>query len=341
MLGMDVFKQDAFSAVTLTAALEKTGYVPGLLGSMPGLFVPVPVRTEVVLIEDRENAPALIQTTERGTPPAQKGDNRRKVRAFKTPRLAQASRITASELANVRAFGQENEVVQLATEISRRQALVRADMELTLENLRLGAVLGLVKDADGSTLYDWADEFTQTIPTEVDFDLDNATPAAGAVRRKCNTVKRSVVKALKGLGGNAVSVAALAGDNFWDDLVAHPEIEKTYLATQQAADLRNGFGMAWETFRYGGILWINYRGSDDGGMGIATDKAKFFPVNAGIFQFAMSPGESFDFVNTPGKLVYSQIVTDTARNTWADIEEYSYPLPVCTMPSALYQARRT
>jgi hypothetical protein len=35
------------------------------------------------------------------------------------------------------------------------------------------------------------------------------------------------------------------------------------------------------------------------------------------------------------------IVPDKDRNMWADVEVYSYPLPVCTMPSALYQAKRT
>ena len=32
---MDVFNQDAFTAVSLTAAVDKFGFVPGLLGSIP------------------------------------------------------------------------------------------------------------------------------------------------------------------------------------------------------------------------------------------------------------------------------------------------------------------
>ena len=72
-----------------------------------------------------------------------------------------------------------------------------------------------------------------------------------------------------------------------------------------------------------------------------TTKCKFFPVGAGIFRWAMSPGESFEFVNTPGQLVYSRIVLDKDRNTYADVEEYSYPLPVCTMPQALHRGKNT
>lgn len=341
MLTMDVFKGDAYSATSLTQSLDKMGYTPGFLGSIPGLFVPVPVRTEMIMIEERENAPALIQTSSRGTPPKQKGGDRGKVRAFKTVRLAESSRITASELQGIRAFGSETELKQLDTEIARRQVLIRNDLELTWENLRLGAVLGLVTDADGSTIYDWAAEFGQAIPNEIDFDLDNAAPATGAIRKKCNAVKRSVTKALKGLGGNSVRIGAIVGDGFWDDLVSHPEVEKTYLATTQASDLREGMGGAYESFRYGGITWTNYRGSDDGVVGVNSDKASFFPIGAGIFQMAMSPGESFEFVNTPGQQVYSNIVLDEKRNTYADVEQFSYPLPVCTMPSALFKGRRT
>jgi hypothetical protein len=232
--------------------------------------------------------------------------------------------------------------MQLQTEIARRQAKLRGDLELTWEFHRLGAVQGKVLDADGtSVIIDWEAELNQAIPAEVDFDLDNASPASGAVRKKCNAVKRSMIAALKGIGGNNVGICALVGDAFWDDLTSHPEVEKTFLATQQAQDLRNGFGTAWSMFKYGEITWINYRGSDDNAVSVGTDKAKFFPVGAGIFQVAQSPGESFEYVNTPGLPVYSGIVIDKDRNTWADVEVFSYPLFVCTMPSALFKARRT
>jgi hypothetical protein len=339
MLTMDVFKQDAFSSTSLTAAVDKIGYVPTYLRSLNGLFVPAPVRTTAVFIEERENAPALIQTSPRGAPPPQKGTEKSKVRSFQTVRVAMKSRVTADELQNIRAFGSETEVKQLQGEVARRQFRMRADLTLTEENLALGAVQGIVKDADGSTIYNWATEFSQSIPAEINFDLDNATPASGVVRKNCNAVKRSVLKNLKGLGGNAVRIVGLCGDNFWDSLTAHKEVRETYLNWAAAADLRQG--NAYGEFNYGDITWVNYRSSDDGAVGINTDKVKFFPVGAGIFQWAMAPAETFDFVNTPGQQLYSWIVVDKDRNAWADVELYTYPLPVCTMPQALHQGRRT
>jgi hypothetical protein len=340
MATMDIFNSDAFSSTSLSGSLDKLGYVPGLLRGLPGLYVPAPVRSESIFIEERENAPALIQTSQRGEAPPNRVGEKRKVRGFSTVRVAQKSRIHASEIQNIRAFGSESELAQVQTEVARRQLLMRRDFELTFENMLLGMVQGLAVDADGSTLYDWATEFGQTIPAEVDFDLDNASAASGAVRKKCNEAVRSITRGLKGLGGNQVRVVALCGDNFWDDLTANKEVRETYLNTMAAAELRSG--NAFEQFNYGGITWVNYRGTDDGTtVAVGTDKAKFFPVGAGIFQWALSPGESFDFVNTLGQEMYSWLVTDKDRNAWVDVEMYSYPLPVCTMPQALYRAKRT
>lgn len=340
MATMDIFAGDAFSATSLSGSLDKLGYVPGFLRGLPGLVLPAPVRTTSIFIEERENAPALIQTSERGEAPPRRVGEKRKARGFQTVRIAQSSRIHAYELQNIRAFGQESELAQVEVEVARRQLLMRRDVELTFENMLLGLVQGKAIDADGSVLYDWATEFDQSIPTEIDFGLDAASPASGIVRKKCNQVVRKILTSLKGLGGMGVRIHAICGDTFWDELTAHSEVRETYLQTQQASDLREG--NAFQSFNYGGITWTNYRGTDDGTtVLVPTTKAKFFPVGAGIFQWAMSPGESFDFVNTLGQELYSGVVTDKDRNAWADVEMYSYPLPVCTMPGALHQARNT
>ncbi|ODN70214.1 major capsid protein [Methylobrevis pamukkalensis] len=340
MATMDVFKNDVFSAVSLTAAVDKIGYVPGFLSSLPGLYVPTPVRTTDVFIEERSNAPALIQTSPRGAPPKQKARELRTARSFQTLRLAQSSTIQSSEIQNIRAFGSETELEQVQVEVARRLSLMRADMELTRENMLLGMVQGVVTDADGTPLYNWATEFQQTIPAELDFDLDNAAPASGVVRKKCNEVVRSITRGLKGMGGNAVRIVGLCGDAFWDDLTAHSEVRETFLNTQMAASLREG--NAFEQFTFGGITFVNYRGTDDGStVAIGTDKCKFFPLNAGIFPMAFAPAEPFDFANTLGREFYSWMVYDRDRNMWVQPEMYSYPLPVCVMPQALHRAKRT
>ncbi|MGF3022645.1 major capsid protein [Methylobacterium aquaticum] len=328
MLTMDVFRGDAFSAISLTASVDKFGYVPGYLGSIPKLIDPVPVRTKDIWIEERANAPALIQTSPRGSAPNQKGGDTRKGRNFRTVRLADASRILADELQDIRAFGSETELKQLAQEVQRRQFKMGQDFDLTHENMRFGVIQGLVVDADGSVINNWYDEFGQVASPEVAFKFSGA-PKDGDLYKACNGVRRQIARNLQGVGGTNVMVHAIASDTFWDSFVTSGEVRETYKFAMQATALQNGVGGAWESFKYGNIMWHNYRGTDDNStLAVPDGKVKFFPVGAGIFKKAMAPAERFEFVNTLGQGEYSWVVPDRDRDMYADIEMYSYTLSV-------------
>jgi hypothetical protein len=343
---MNVFSADAFSAVSLTKAADLMGFVPGLLGSIPGLFENVGIRTTDVWIERRGYGPALIQTTPRGAPPAQKGGDKRDARSYRTVRLALASRIYAEELQNIRAYGTELDLKDMQMEVARRMMKLTSDHDLTEENLRLGCVQGVVKDADGSTIVDWTAEFAtvpsgaraMSMPTEVAFNF--AAGTLGSVRTNCNAVVRTILRNLQGMGGGAARVVGLADDTFFDALVTHPEVRATFLNWSAAADLRSAVGEVFHPFTYAGIEFINYRGTDDNSsVAVPTGKCKFFPRNAGIFQIARAPAEKFEFVNTLGQARYSWTTRDVHRDMWADIEMLTYPLPVCVLPQALVSGR--
>lgn len=345
MADMDIFRQDAFSMVEMVDAFERAPYVPGLLGSL-GIFDPVPIRTEDIYIEERDGTLALIQTSERGEAPAEKDFAKRKVRSFRTQRLAKGHTITASEVAGIRAFGSSSELQEVQNEIARRlngNDGIRADVELTHENMRLGCIMGVVTDADASTIYDWYSEFNISAPAEIAFDLGNAS---SSVRKKCNQVIRAVTRGLKGAGTPQTRVVGLCGDDFWDDLTSNAEVRSTYLNMQDAPLLRTGLridGDNFGVFDYGNITWVNYRGTDDNTMvKVHTDKAKFFPIRArGVFKKALAPAEFFPFVNTPGREWYPMVLPDpSGRQAFVKLEAYSYPLYICTRPEALQQGKR-
>lgn len=342
-MNLDIFNSDAFSMRSMTAAIESVPYQPSYLGSL-GIFTPKPVRTDLIEIESRDNVLSLIQTDPRGAPPKQRTTEKRTIRGFKTVRLAQSDTIRAAELQGIRAFGSETELMQVQAEVMRRYtgpSGLLSNLELTWENHRLGAVQGIVLDADGSTLIDWFSEFAVTQPTEIDFDLDAASPASGVVRKKCAQVVRAMMRAAKGAWTTGTKVYGLCGDAFWDDLIAHTEVRSTYLNQQEAKEMRGP--TAFEEVYYGGITFVNYRSTDDGStVAVNTDKCKFFPVNApGVFDVAMSPGETLDSVNTLGRPVYGMVIPDRDRNMKVDIEAYSYPLFICTRPLMLQRAKRT
>jgi hypothetical protein len=338
-------------------------FTPQLLGSIPGLFVDTPVRTTAVWIEERANAPALIQTAPRSSPLTERAAELRDARSFTTKALGRGHTIYADELLGIRAFGSETEEKTLMEEVARYQYLIGADHDLTLENWRLGVVTqAKLLDADASVIYDWAAEFgvTSTGPGGsanpiVNWDLLNATPASGVIRGLCNQTIRWIRRSLQGVGGTAIQVYGMCGDQFWDALTQHPEVRQTYINWPDAAKLRDDVGQVWESFKYGNILFFNYRTTDDaqpasGGVtgteatplvGVPSTQCSFFPANAGIFRTAWAPPPKFEFLGTPGLKRYSWIVLDNERDMWARIETVAYPLVVCTMPSALVAAKRT
>lgn len=342
MANIDVFNQDAFGATSLTGYVNKKPHIPSMLRDM-GIFEEKPVRTSTIWVEIKDGKIALIPTSERGEPLFQNDKQKRNAIPLKTVRLAKGDRITATELQDIRAEDSEAELKEVQMEVDDRMTTMLGDVDLTEENLMLGAIQGIILDADGSTVItNLYTEFGVAQPTEIDFDLDNATPASGALKRKCNEVVRGMVRA----GGDAVlptsQVNAFVGDNFWDDLVSHPEVQGAYNNWMAAQSLSNEVGV-FKPFRWGEINWVNYRGTDDAStVSVGTDQAKFFFSGARkLFQIAYSPAEFLPFVNTRGEKRYSMVIPDEKRQAYVDVEVYSYQLPYCTRPETLFRARRT
>lgn len=342
MASIDVFNQDPFTVMESTGALNKIPHLPNFLESL-NIFTPKPIKTEMVSVEKKDGVLSIIQTSERGAPLAVRGNEKPDVRYFKTRRIAKADKLTASEIQGIRAFGTDSELKNAQDEVMAKSIVLRNEVNLTKERMRLGAIQGLVLDANGDTIIDWAAAWDTALPTEIDFDLDNASPASGALAKKCTQVLRGMEKAAKGAWVGSSYAISLCGDTFFDQLLAHPEYREIKLANPATAG-ELAVAKGWREVFFGGIRWVNYRGTDDGTtVAIGATKAKFFPMDTpGVFEVALSPLESLETANTPGLDIYLLVVPDpTIRNMYVDIEVYSYPLFMCKYPEMLYSARNT
>ena len=192
MPALDIFSGSAFSMVALTDAINKMPFVPGRIGQL-GLFREQGVSTTAVMIEEREGSLTLVETTSRGAPAVQHVANKRKARSLTVPHVALEDTILADEVQNVRAFGSENMLEGVQAVVNQRLTEMATKMDATLEHLRVGAIKGQILDADGiAVIYDLFTEFGVTAYAEIDFDLDNASPAAGAVKKECHDVRRKI-----------------------------------------------------------------------------------------------------------------------------------------------------
>ena len=338
MASMDVFKSSAFSTTSLTGAVNKVDYKPSFIGSL-GVFEAMPVRTHDLFVDRRDGQLTLIPTSPTGAPPEELAKDNRDAVNLASTRLAKGFTMYAREIQGIRGFGQETDLEAVQAEFLRRMGRVRDDMELTHEYHRLGALQGILLDADGSTvIYDYFTEFNEASAATVSFELDVGTTD---VRQISHQVTRSMARSSRGAFTPGTTVHALAGDDFYDSLIKHASVEKTYSNWSAAADLREN--VAFESFPFAGITYHNYRGTDDNStVAIAPNEAKLFPVGArDVFKKAMSPHDSIEYVNTPGQDVYAMTIPDRDRNMWVRGELYSYPLYFCQQPRVLRKATLT
>ena len=338
MPALDIFSSSAFSMVALTDAINHMPFVPGRIGQL-GLFREQGVSTTSVMIEEREGNLTLVETTSRGAPAVQHVANKRKARSLSVPHVALEDTILADEVQNVRAFGSENQLEGVQNVVNQRLSEMASKIDATLEHLRIGAIKGLILDADGSAvIYDLFTEFGVTAYTEVDFDLDNASPAPGAVKKKCHDIRRKIEDELGVVPYDHIH--AMCGPDFFDDLITHPEVEKAYERWLDGAFLRQG--QARGSFEYAGILFEEYRGKVGSVDFTDAAKAYFFPVGVpGLFRQYNAPADFVETANTIGLPRYAKQAVDQQFARWVMLHVQSNPLPICTRPRVLLKGKRT
>jgi hypothetical protein len=146
MLTMNVFNQDAFSPVQLSAAIDQMDYIPDLLDNMPGLFVPDPVRTETIWIENRSFSPTILPFSPRGAPPHQVGGDQAQGAQLSHAALWRCLAHHGERVAvQIRAFGSEVDLKRPA-ERGRAPAVQdeAATFALTREYHKFNLVTGAV-----------------------------------------------------------------------------------------------------------------------------------------------------------------------------------------------------
>ena len=215
--------------------------------------------------------------------------------------------------------------------IARHLETMRNKHAITLEHLRMGALKGVILDADGSVLYDLFDEFDIT-PQTIAYDLGNA---GTNVKAKCLATLAAIEDNLK--GEFMSSVHCLCSPEFFAALTGHAKVEKAFENWQQGAilinDVRRGF-------TYAGITFEEYRGQATDPTGttrrfIAAGEAHAFPLGTvDTFGTYFAPADFNETVNTIGQTLYAkQEPRKFDRGT--DLHTQSNPLPMCHRPGVL------
>ena len=333
---IDILQNDAFSLSTLTKAINNVDFVPGRAGEVAFIGAGEGIPTTSAQIEVSNETLSLVQSQMRGAPVAQTQGNKRKLVSVQVPHIPLESTITADQIQNVRDFGSDNALAGPANVVNQRLAKMANRLDLTVENLRLGALKGKVLDADGSVLVDLYTTFGVQEASQANFKL---TTAATEVRTACSQIIRAMKKSAKMSLPTTAKVHAFVGSNFFDALLEHPTVKGVYDGYQMA-ERRLGESYVNGIFEFGGIFFEEYQGSDDATVGVDTNEARFFFSDApGMYSEFYAPGDFMETANTIGLPRYAKLVADDLGRSVL-LHTQTNPLPLCLRPATLMSAKK-
>lgn len=338
----DIFHTaDEFRASTLDEVAGDVTFVPQALGAM-NLFQDKPIRTRNVMLHMRNQEIRLVPTSEPYSPEPVPQYRDEDIITLRTYALRQRDRITAEELDDVLSMAQPLpfRIQSAVEEIDERASIMRQNNELTMEAHRMGALLGKVLDANGTTVVrNYFELFDVPEPTPIVFDFA-AIPEGGLVDFIEQNITRPMMRSLGGRKNTNTRIGALVGDVFWGRLRSHKDYRVMYIGTSQATVL--GESVKWGQMEFAGVTWINYLGTDDGTtIAIPAKHARFFPMNArDVYTTYWSPGERMRDRGQKGQPIYLIVQPDPRRemDEWVDVRVRSYPLFLCAYPQCLMHA---
>lgn len=333
---LDIFNSSAFSTVELTDAIN---VVPNSFGRLQQLnvFPGQGVRVRTIAVERKNGVLNLIPTAQVGGPAAKGAVGKRDLRDFRTFHIPYEETVLAEEVQGVRAFGSESQLRGVQDLVNEKLMVAREKHAITLEHLRWGALKGIILDADGSTLLNLFTEFGISQETQ-NFALTTATTDVAA---KVRALKRYME--LNAAGQVMGGVHVMCSSGFFESFIQHPEVEKFYLAFNNAGrtldqDYRGGFP-------FQGVVFEEHNGSAtdiDGNVRnfVTANEAIAFPVNApGLMKTYFAPADFMETVNTPGLEVYAK-QERMKFDRGVEIHTQSNPLPLCLRPQLLVKLTR-
>ena len=322
-LTMDVFNDDAFSVTSLTKGINETTYKPGRISSL-GLFEEDGISTTAVMIEKRKDGLAIVPAKERGAPGTPVKGDKAKAIPFKTTHLPLDGKIYADEVIGKRAFG-TNEMEMVQNVVNKRLQKMRNSIDVTIEFQRIGAIIGKILDADGSTLLDVYNAFGISQQTH---QLKLGTEATKVRTKVLEAIRMSEDK----LEANVDGYRAFCGRGFFDAFCDHKAVTDAYQRYNQGEMLRND---PRSGFMFGDVTWEEYRGKLNGKKFIEDDVAFLVPEGvADMFITNFAPADYMETVGSDGLPYYAK--QEPGRmNKFIDLEAQSNPLNLCTMPQGI------
>ena len=334
MPSLDIFNDDAFSIHSLTKAINtitEGQMVPTLLDP---LFSEEGVSTTTISIEMENGELSLVADRSRGSGGQVVVGDKRSLIPFNSLHLPVRATVLADEVQNVRSFGAESELQTVASVVNKRLIKMRNKIDATMAYHRIGAVTGMILDADGQrVLLNLFDKFNLE---QQDVGMALGTEATDVLKK----IRDAQRKSEDNLAGSTMITGwlGICGRGFWDAFVGHKSVKTAFDRWNDGQFLREDFRKG---FTFGEVVWKEYYGKVGGVSFIDADTAYLIPITTeSIFSTTISPADYMETVNTIGLPYYAaQKIMDF--NKGIQLEAQSNPLTICTRPRAVIKLKKT
>lgn len=298
-------------------------------------------QTAVVFDKDTSTTTLLPQVARGGKSSTQGKEHTPETFALRTAYFKHQDRLTVEDIQGWRKTGTD-ESETLANATAEKLTDMRRIFDQNEEYMKLQALKGVFKTADGTTMADMFTEFGIS-QTSVALALGTSTTDVDA---KFREIKSLVAKNVKN-GGAIGGVEFIVDPLTFDKLISHPNMKTAYQyymnSGRQALrdDLSNY--MQWgimDVFEHRGVRIVSYDATFNLPSG-STEKA--FADNTGLafasgtrdlFRGYYAPSNKLSAANTNGQQIYMNTKVDD-DDEYVEFTLESAPLFFCTKPASL------
>ena len=293
---------NAFEVVDYTQELLLIPNQWGLINEL-GIFREESVSQHSVTVESRNGTLGIITDQVRGARNLVNKDDTRTLRSFPIGHFPLDDSIKPEDVQGKRAYGSPDMSETEAAVVARKLERIRMNHAITLETARAYAITnGAVYSPNGTVAGNYYTDFGVT-RKEIDLTLGTTTSdVLGKTEEGIAHVSDNLQS-----GEVVTNMIALCSPAFFAKLISHATIKeafKYYSSTQEPLRNRLGSGI-YRRFVFGGIEYIEYRGSYNGQALIPAGDAYLIPQGTlDTFVSYFSPANKFAHVNTLGEQAY-------------------------------------
>jgi len=293
---------NAFEIQDFTAELLLVPNQWGLINEL-GIFREESVSQHSITVESRNGTLGLITDQVRGARNLVNKDDTRTLRSFAIPHFPLDDAIKPEDVVGKRAYGSPDAAETEAAVIARKLERIRMNHAVTMEAARAYAITnGAIYAPSGTVVGNYYTDFGVT-RKEIDFALGTTTSdVLGKSEEGLDHIQTNIQS------GEVVSnVVVLCSPAFFAKLISHATIKeafKYYSSTQEPLRQRLGSGL-YRRFVYGGVEYIEYKGSYNGQALIPAGDAYMLPQGTSdVFLSYFSPSNKFASIGTLGEQAY-------------------------------------